>query len=151
MVPDADRDVCPCIRVLLSVFLADRLRELGSKERIRLMKKRIFLASIAAAVLFAPATNAQKEILKNLTPELLTEIKRLSRGSLSEMAKLFQEGIGRQIYIEAHPHALADIVWALFSGVVLWENSKRVINEDKDYLKETLETAFEIFGRGIRK
>jgi len=91
------------------------------------------------------------ETLKNLTPELLSEIKRLSRESLSEMAKLFQEGIGGDAYIEAHPNALADIVWALFSGVVLWENSKRVINEDKDYLKETLETAFEIFGRGIRK
>jgi AcrR family transcriptional regulator len=91
------------------------------------------------------------ETLKNLTPELLSEIKRLSRESLSEMAKLFQEGIGSDVYIEAHPNALADIVWALFSGVVLWENSKRVINEDKDYLKDTLETAFEIFSRGIRK
>jgi len=91
------------------------------------------------------------ETLKNLTPELLSEIKRLSRESLAEMAKLFQEGIGGDAYIEAHPNALADIVWALFSGVVLWENSKKVFNEDKDYLKETLETAFEIFGRGIRK
>ena len=91
------------------------------------------------------------ETLKNLTPELLSEIKRLSRESLSEMAKLFKEGINSDVYIDTHPNALADIVWALFSGVVLWENSKRVINEDKDYLKDTLETAFEIFGRGIQK
>ena len=91
------------------------------------------------------------ETLRNLTPELLSEIKRLSRESLSEMAKLFEEGIKTEVYIDAHPNALADIVWALFSGVVLWETSKRVINEDKDYLKETLEQAFEIFSRGIQK
>jgi AcrR family transcriptional regulator len=91
------------------------------------------------------------ETLRNLTPELLSEIKRLSRESLSEMAKLFEEGINSNVYIDAHPNALADIVWALFSGVVLWETSKRVINEDKDYLKETLDQAFEIFSRGIQK
>jgi AcrR family transcriptional regulator len=91
------------------------------------------------------------ETLRNLTPELLAEIKRLSRESLSEMAKLFEEGTKRGVYIDAHPYALADIIWALFSGVVLWETSKRVIDKDKDYLKDTLETAFDIFSRGIQK
>mgnify|MGYP001817910401 FL=1 len=91
------------------------------------------------------------ETLKNLTPELLSEIQRLSRDSLAEMSKFFEDGINSDVYIDAHPIILADIVWALFSGVVLWETSKRVINEDKDYLKETLETAFDIFIRGIRK
>lgn len=91
------------------------------------------------------------ETLKNLTPELLSEIKDLSKRSLKEMAKLFEEGIQKGIFINEHPVAIADIVWALFSGVVLWETSKRVINQDKDYLKETLKTAFDIFGRGIKK
>jgi hypothetical protein len=44
---------------------------------------------------------------------------------------------------------MADIVWAMFSGVVLWETSKQIINDEKDYLKKTLEIAFAIFGRGI--
>ena len=91
------------------------------------------------------------ETLRNLTPELLTEIKRLSREALSEMAKLFHDGIKSDVCIDVHPNALADIVWAMFSGVVLWENSKKVIDDNKDYLKETLEAAFDIFGRGIRK
>ncbi|MCG6912252.1 MAG: TetR/AcrR family transcriptional regulator [Deltaproteobacteria bacterium] len=90
------------------------------------------------------------ETLKNLTPGLLAEIKKLSRNSLSEMAKIFEEGVQSGIYIEERPIALADIVWSLFSGVVLWETSKKIINEDKDYLKETLDTAFDIFKRGIR-
>ena len=91
------------------------------------------------------------ETLKNLTPELLSEIKRLSKQSLSEMAKLFDEGVQKGIFIDRHPMAIADIFWAMFSGVVLWETSKRIINEDKDYLRETLKTAFEIFDSGIKK
>ena len=91
------------------------------------------------------------DTLRNLTPELLSEIKSLSKRSLSEMAKLFQEGVQQGIFIDRHPMAIADTFWALFSGVILWETSKSIINEDKDYLKETLEIAFEIFDSGIKK
>ena len=91
------------------------------------------------------------DTLKNLTPELLSEIKDLSKRSLSEMAKLFQEGVQQGVFIDKHPMAIADTFWALFSGVVLWEESKRIIDHEKDYLKSTLETAFEIFARGIRR
>lgn len=90
------------------------------------------------------------ETLKNLSPELLLEIKKLSKKSLSEMVKLFQEGIEKDIFIDRHPNAMADIIWALFSGVILWETSKNIIDPGKDYLKETLKTAFEIFSRGIK-
>ena len=47
--------------------------------------------------------------------------------------------------------ALADIALSLFSGVVLWEESKRTLNENKNYLRETLETAFHIFAKGIQR
>lgn len=90
------------------------------------------------------------ETLKNLSPHLLTDIKDLSRHSFKSMARVFEEGIEKGDFIDRHPVALADIVWALFSGVVLWEESKRLIDSKKDYLKSTLEIAFEIFGRGIR-
>ena len=65
------------------------------------------------------------------------------------MAKVFEEGMEEGLYIKRHPVALADVVWALFSGVVLWEESKRLIDSKKDFLKPTLEIAFEIFSRGI--
>lgn len=90
------------------------------------------------------------ETLKNLSPHLLSDIKDLSRSSFASMAEIFREGIDKGVFINRHPVALADIVWALFSGVVLWEESKRLIDNEKDYLKSTLEIAFEIFGRGIR-
>jgi AcrR family transcriptional regulator len=91
------------------------------------------------------------ETLKNLSPHLLSDIKELSRSSFGSMAEIFKEGIHQGDFIDRHPNALADIVWALFSGVVLWEESKRIIDHEKDFLKPTLEIAFEIFGRGIKK
>jgi AcrR family transcriptional regulator len=91
------------------------------------------------------------ETLKNLSDELLYEINELSRRSIGAIASIFQEGIDNGNFVEHHPNALADIFWALFSGVVLWEASKKIVNEKKDYLKETLETSFKIFKAGISK
>jgi hypothetical protein len=47
--------------------------------------------------------------------------------------------------------AVADIVWSLFTGVVLWEESKRMFDDDMDYLKQSLDLAFEILARGIAR
>jgi AcrR family transcriptional regulator len=91
------------------------------------------------------------ETLKNLSPQLLAEIKDLSSKSIGAIATIFENGIRQGFFIDRHPTALADIFWSLFSGVVLWEASKKTINEEKDYLKPTLKIAFEIFARGIQK
>ncbi len=89
------------------------------------------------------------ETLKNLSPELLDNIKILSQQSLGTIAAIFRNGIEEGAFVDRHPMALSDIVWSTFSGVVLWEESKRIINKDKDYLRQTLEMAFEILERGL--
>ncbi len=91
------------------------------------------------------------ETLKNLSPEMLSEIEDLSRKSLGAMATIFDEGIKAGVFIDRHPVALADIFWSLFSGVILWESSKSIIKGDKDYLISTLKVAFELFANGLRK
>jgi len=91
------------------------------------------------------------ESLKNLSPELLSEIKRLSQSSLKIMSDIFSEGISTGVFIKANPNELADIFWALFSGVILWEESKKIIDNKKDFLKPTLDIAFDIFRQGIIK
>lgn len=91
------------------------------------------------------------ESLKNLSPELLSEIKRLSQSSLKIMSDIFSEGISTGVFIKANPNALADIFWALFSGVILWEESKKIIDNKKDFLKPTLDIAFDIFRQGITR
>ena len=91
------------------------------------------------------------ETLRNLSPQLMDQIKDLSRKSLGSIATIFQNGVEQDLFIDRHPTALADTFWSLFSGVVLWLTSKKLIDKEKDYLKETLELAFEIFGRGVKK
>ncbi|MGD8739815.1 MAG: TetR/AcrR family transcriptional regulator [Desulfobacterales bacterium] len=91
------------------------------------------------------------ETLKNLSPQLMEEIKVLSRKSLGSISQIFKEGVDQGIFIDRHPLALADTFWALFSGVVLWLTSKKIIDQRKDYLKQTLDVAFEIFRRGLNK
>jgi AcrR family transcriptional regulator len=91
------------------------------------------------------------ETLKNLSPQLMEEIKVLSRKSLGSIAQIFREGVDKDIFIDRHPVALADTFWALFSGVVLWLTSKKIIDQRKDYLKQTLDVAFEIYCRGLKK
>ena len=89
------------------------------------------------------------EVLKQLSPELIDEIKVIGQKALEKLAVIFQQGIQKGICFQHQPTAVADIVWALFSGVVLWETSKSTIDKEKDFLKQHLETAFEIFEKGI--
>ncbi len=91
------------------------------------------------------------ETVKNLSPELLGEIVDLSKSSLGIMADIFEKGIKKGVFINHHPQALADTLWGMFSGLILWEESKKLFNEKKDHLKPTLEIAFELFTRGIRQ
>ena len=121
-------------------------------ERIDSLKKALYdVYEFDPMILINMFHLQSSETLKSLSPELLNEIKALSRSSLGTMADIFAEGIEGGAFIDKHPVALADILWALFSGIILWEESKRIINEDKDYLKTTLEVAFEIFRQGITK
>ena len=89
------------------------------------------------------------ETLKNLSSPLLDNITELSRNSLQILADIFKDSATRNSYLSRQPNAVADIIWSLFTGVVLWEESKRLIDDDKDQLKQTLDIAFEIFARGI--
>jgi AcrR family transcriptional regulator len=91
------------------------------------------------------------ETLKNLSSPLLENITELSRNSLNVLAQIFKEDSGKGGFIDSNPTAVADVVWSLFTGVVLWEESKRMIDDEKDFLKQTLDVAFEILARGVIK
>jgi AcrR family transcriptional regulator len=91
------------------------------------------------------------EILKNLAPPVLTTIRDLSRKSMEVMSKIFAEGIETHVFIEMRPEVLSDVMWALFSGVVLWEESKRNIRDKREINAPSFDTAFAIFSRGIER
>ncbi len=143
------------LRVLqyLNIRLEHVLNEkgLGPEARVESLKQAMVdVYEFDPMILINMFHLQSSETLRNLSPELLSDIKSLSRKSLGAMASIFEAGIKKGAFIDRHPVALGDTLWALFSGLVLWEESKRIINNDKNYLKQTLEIAFEIFSRGIR-
>ncbi|MCB2225857.1 MAG: TetR/AcrR family transcriptional regulator [Desulfarculaceae bacterium] len=87
--------------------------------------------------------------LTELSPELKEQINSMAAHALRMMAGIFQQGIEAGQFKPHHPVALADLVWSVFSGLVLWEESKRGFAPDKDYLQDTLELAIDIVARGI--
>ena len=143
------------LRVLqyLNIRLEHVLNEKGLEpvERVESLKQAMIdVYEFDPLILINMFHLQSSETLKNLSPELLSDIKTLSRKSLGAMSTIFEAGINKGAFIDRHPTALGDTLWALFSGLVLWEESKRIINDEKNYLKQTLEVAFEIFSRGIR-
>jgi len=138
-------------------FLNIRLEELSKdrslsvESKFNILKRALFdVYDFDPLVLINMFHLQSSETLRNLSEELVNEIKGLSRKSLRCMADVFEEGIAQDIFVQRHPTAMADSLWSLFSGIVLWEESKKIIDGGKDYLKPTLELAFEIFWRGIR-
>lgn len=126
--------------------------EMGPEEKIRALKDALYDVYDFDPLIIINMFHLQSsETLMNLSPKILDEMKDMSRKSIGEMAKIFQEGIDQGIFIDAHPLALADSLWSMFSGLVLWEESKRIINPKKDFLKSTLSLAFDVFARGIKK
>ena len=89
------------------------------------------------------------QALKNLPESLLDEINNLTRDFTMTIARFFKQGIEAGLFINRHPAAMADIFGALFSGIVLWETSKTIINDKRNHLKSTHRIAYEIFRRDI--
>ena len=91
------------------------------------------------------------ETLRNLSGSVLQQLKETSRDAINAIKTIVQEGIDQGYFIKKHPVALADIIWATYSGVVLWVDSKRLLNNEKNFVKQTLMSAFEIIENGLKK
>jgi AcrR family transcriptional regulator len=89
------------------------------------------------------------ETLENISPDLHEQIMDLLRESLGTLADIFANEMNIEGIPDRYPQKLALILWALFSGLVLWEESKRTLNPRKNFLKPTLDMAFEVLARGM--
>ncbi|SDT98401.1 TetR/AcrR family transcriptional regulator [Desulfobacula phenolica] len=90
------------------------------------------------------------ETLQNLSDEVLQQIKTYSAMAHGAIIDVVKQGIEQGAFIDEHPVALADIIWASYSGIVLWVDSKRLLNNQKDFVKPTLKIAFKIIGKGLK-
>jgi AcrR family transcriptional regulator len=144
------------LRILqyLNIRLEDvkKEKDINPRQKIASIKEALYdVYQFDPMILINMFHLQSSETLKNLSSPLLENITDLSLNSLEVLAQIFKAGTRQNEYLDRHPAALADIVWSLFTGVVLWEESKRMIDDEKDFLKPTLDVAFEIFARGITK
>lgn len=92
------------------------------------------------------------ETLKNLSDDILEQIKTYSGIAHSAIIDVVKEGIEQGIFVdEYNPVALADLLWGSYAGIVLWVDSKRLLNNQKDFVQPTLNTAFKIINRGLKR
>ncbi len=90
------------------------------------------------------------ETLQNLSDEVMQQLKKYSSRAHGAITAVVKEGIDKGIFVNEHPVALADVLWATYAGVVLWVDSKRLLNDEKDFVKPTLRTAFNLIIKGLK-
>jgi AcrR family transcriptional regulator len=91
------------------------------------------------------------ETLHNLSDEMMQHLKKNSARAHGAIIQVIKEGIDKGIFIDEHPVALADVLWGSYAGVVLWVDSKKKLDDHKDFVKSTLTTAFKVIIQGLKK
>lgn len=136
-------------------YLIARLEKLGlenaltPQERLSALKDILYDACAFDSWILINTFRLQaSDTLQNLSPELLAEIDMNTHKIVSVMAEIFQQGISAGTFIDRPPNVVASVLWALFSGAVLFDESQRNMDESSRPLL-TLDSAFEIFSRGI--
>jgi hypothetical protein len=66
------------------------------------------------------------------------------------MAQILEDGMDEDTLGNPDSGVYANIFWALCLGIAHWKNRKQIIGNDKNRFESTLDTAFEILGRGIK-
>ncbi len=130
--------------------LLNDLKTASTQEKIRELKKVMYdLYKFDPLMLVNMFHLHSGDTLKNLTPQLLDDIRGLLQHAIDNMACIFAEGREKGVVIAGEPRALAGIFWALFSGVLLWEETKNFLNEGPEAIQQSLEVAFAIFEEGV--
>jgi AcrR family transcriptional regulator len=142
------------VRVLkhlnVRLWRARARKDLTFEQSLDVVKKALLEIYEIDPHMFLTLANLQaSETLANITLELQRKIVDLLHQSFDIISQVLREGLETERPHAAAPAKLSLILWALFSGLVLWEESKRSLDPRKDHFKSTLNVAFEVFARGI--
>jgi AcrR family transcriptional regulator len=109
--------------------ISGQYKKLSVEKKILRLKDALYGAFRQDPLLFRVIFHTQLEdTLSSLDGVLLDELNQLARKNLNLMADVFAEGMRQGTFSESNCMALADIHWATFTGLVLWEEAKRKIN-----------------------
>ncbi len=84
-----------------------------------------------------------------MSPEAMLALNDLAATGIRALARLFEEGLNQGVFRPHVPAAMADAVWSLFTGIVLWEESKRFFDPDKQFFQATLKFALDLMTTGL--
>jgi AcrR family transcriptional regulator len=127
-------------------------QDISPEEKIKALAKALYEVYETDPMILIDILQSQStESIRKLSPKILSQIKHYGGDTIRTIAKIFEDGIREEIFLNRDPIALADIVWGLFSGVVLWEETKKGFDPKKDFIKPTLELGIEIISRGVKK
>lgn len=127
-------------------------RKLPPERKIVEIKEAMYRNFVSDPLLLRVVFHVQLEdTLGILDRQLLNRINALGKKTMNLMASVYEEGVKAGTFSRGHGLAHADIMWGTFAGLMMWEEAKRRINPQKDFLKSTLDRAFEIFCRGIER
>lgn len=151
-------ELCASLSLRILQYLNIRVKHVSSEkglepeQRLDTLKEAMYdVYEFDPLILINMFRLQSSETLNNLSPELIKDITELFNSSLGAMASIFEDGINKGVFIDEKPLVLANVLWSLFSGIVLWGESKRIMDKGKNNLKLTLEIPFEILCRGIKK
>ena len=126
--------------------------ELGPDEKILKLKDVFYRTYIYDPLILRNILRLQLEdALLTLSSDLLSQINTLTKNSMTLMAKIYEDGVRQGVFKEEKGIVIADGMWGMFIGIVLYEGAKNRINPKKDFLKSTFDVAFMNFCRGIKK
>lgn len=137
-------------------FLCERLRRVAEDDGLDTRGKVLALSGAMhdvfkfdRLILFNVFHMQSSEALGALSPQMVGMINGLATEALRTMAGIFARGMDEGVFRRCHPMALADLVWSVFSGLVLFEENKRIFDPRKDFLKPTLDLAIELMAQGL--
>jgi len=88
--------------------------------------------------------------LSTINHELLGDINDLTQKTLKFLADVFDEGVSQGKFVPRKGAIYADMFWGIITGIFMYEEAKKKINPSKDFLKETIDQAFDIFFSGAK-
>ena len=151
-------DIYVSLNLQLLRYLSDRLerlslqKDIDAEGKIAALKDLLYdVYNFDPLILINVFHLQASDGLKNLPPKRVAQLNELTGKSLRNLAGIFDQGKEEGHYEDYHSTALADIIWIIFTGAVLWEESKRMVDPHKDYLKSTLDLAIDLMRQGLRK
>ncbi len=127
-------------------------KSLNSQAKILGFKEGMYKAYQRHPTIFRIIFHVQLyETLTSIDSKILDRLNQTAQKIMRMIAQTYNVGIVQGEFKYVNIMAFVDILWSIFTGLVMWEDAKQKLDPDKDFLKATLDQAFDLFIDGIMK